>query len=212
MDRYITGQKKILDIGCGAGTVDFYLASQGHKVLGLDISERAVKTCGETAQALNLKDELNFEKLNFPDERPSGVFDLVICSEILEHLKDDKKAVEAIFNLLRPGGVVIVSAPSENAPLYRIGLAKNFDKKVGHLRRYSPEELGILIRKAGFVIRQITKTEGLLRNFLFLNPTAGKIIRMLNKIEILSDMVTFVDRLTIPLFGESDIFIIAQKP
>jgi len=212
LGKYIDDEKEILDIGCGAGTVDFYLAKVGHKILGIDISGKAVEACRESSQALGLEYRLNFEKLNFPKEKPSGKFDLVICSEVLEHLKNDQKAVKVIFGLLRPGGVAIISTPSKNAPLYRIGFAKEFDKEVGHLRRYSLKELKILVGKTGFVVLETIKTEGILRNFLFLNPIADKLVRVLNKIGALSDIITFMDRLTIPVFGESDIFITAQKP
>jgi len=211
LERYLNSQKNILDVGCGAGIVDFYLTSRGHKVLGIDISEKAVRACRESAQALGFEHRLNFEKFNFPEEKPSGEFDLVICSEVLEHLENDKKAVEAIFNLLRPFGVVIFSTPSKNAPLYKLGFAKEFDKKVGHFRRYSLNELKMLVGKAGFVVKETLKAEGILRNFLFLSPTAGRFVRVLNKIGALSDIITFMDRLTIPVFGESDIFVIAQK-
>lgn len=212
LEKYIDNEDKILDIGCGAGTVDFYLANQGHKVLGIDISEKAVKACRKSARALGLKDRASFKKLNFPERKPQGKFDLIICSEVLEHLESDKKAVEVIFGLLRPGGIVIFSTPSKNAPLYKLGLAKKFDEKVGHLRRYFLKELKTLVRKTGFVVLETIKTEGILRNFLFLNPIAGKLVRVLNKIGFLSDITTFVDRLTISLFGESNIFIVAQKP
>lgn len=212
VERYADDKNKILDIGCGVGTTDFYFAKQGYKILGIDISKKAVETCRESTRILGLDCRLTFEELNFPEEKPSEKFDLVICSEVLEHLENDKKAVEAIFDLLCHNGIVIFSTPSKNAPLYRIGLAKKFDKKVGHLRRYSTEGLKILIREVGFVVREAIKTEGILRNFLFLNSIAGKLVRVLNKIEFLSDMVTVADELTIPLFGESTIFLVAQKP
>lgn len=212
LEKYIHEKNTILDIGCGAGTVDFYLASQGHKILGVDISEKAVEACKKSTHALGLEDRLNFKKSNFPKERPSKRFNVVICSEVLEHIKNDKKAVEVIFSLLRPGGIVIFSTPSKSAPLYRIGITKKFDKRVGHLRRYSLEELKILVRRAGFLIQETIKTEGILRNFLFLNPIAGKLVKVLNKIGFLSDVTTFVDCLTIPLFGESNLLLVAQKP
>ena len=43
INKYLKGTKKVLDIGCGAGTLDFYLANKGHNVTGIDISEKAIE-------------------------------------------------------------------------------------------------------------------------------------------------------------------------
>lgn len=209
LKKYVDGERKILDIGCGAGTVDFYLANQCHNVLGIDISTKAVGMCKKSAQVLDLEKNLKFERLNFPKEKPLGKFDIVICSEALEHLENDKEAIKVIFLLLRSGGIAIFSTPSKNAPLYRLGLAKKFDKRVGHLRRYSPKELKNLIERSGFSILGVIKTEGILRNFLFVNSVAGKIIKFLRGSA--ADLFTFLDNITLKLFGESQIFVIAQK-
>lgn len=211
LEKYVNGKKTILDIGCGVGTLDFYLAKQEHKILGIDVSEKAIIVCKKNARILGFKKNLSFETLNFPEEKPQKNFDLIICNEVLEHIEEDKKTVESILKLLHPYGVAIFSVPSQNAPLYKLGLVRQFDKNVGHLRRYSPEELKILIKKPGFVILEAIKTEGIIRNFLFLNSIANKLIRILNNVEYLSDLVTFIDRLTIHLFGESNILLVAQK-
>lgn len=209
LERYINDQDEILDIGCGAGTIDFYLASRGHKVLGIDIAGDALDRCEKSAQLLGLESKLSFEKLNFPEERPQGKFDLVICSEVLEHLKNDEKAISVIFELLRPGGFAVFSVPSQNAPLYKLGIAKEFDKKVGHLRRYSLKEIKALVSKEDFLICEVKKSEGIFRNFLFLNPVASMAIRFIRG--SLSDLVTFIDNLSLRFFGESQIFVVAQK-
>ena len=93
-------------------------------------------------------------------------FDLIICSEVLEHLQDDMKALLKMNILLKDNGGIIVSVPSVNAPLYKLGLAEKFDKRVGHLRRYSLNQIVSLIEKAGFKIEETYKTEGVIRNCL----------------------------------------------
>jgi len=209
LEKYIYDRKKILDIGCGAGAIDFYLASQGHKVLGIDIAEKALGYCRKSAKLLRIENKLRFEKLSFPEERPQGKFDLVICSEVLEHIENDEKAIRVIFELLRPGGIAIFSVPSQNAPLYRLGLAEGFDKKAGHLRRYSLKEIIGLINAENFLIREVKKTEGIFRNFLFLNSIAAKTIRFIKG--PIADLVTGIDGISLVLFGESQIFVVAQR-
>ena len=135
LNKNISSQKKnILDIGCGAGTLSFYLANKNHDVLGIDISTKAIKECLLSKKELNLNN-VNFEQFDFPNNYPKEKFDVVIFTEVIEHLDDDKKALGIIRKILKPNGLMILSTPSNKAPLHRMGLTKNFDKKVGHVRR-----------------------------------------------------------------------------
>lgn len=202
--------KEILDIGCGAGTLSLYLASKGNIVLGIDISKSAVDLCRKSANSLKLNKNSSFEVMDFPKEVPNKKFNFIICSEVIEHLKNDNLALQKIFSLLKPSGIAIISTPSRNAPLYRLGLLRAFDKKVGHFRRYSSTELILKCKENRFEVLEIKKTEGILRNFLFTNPIAGKSIRFIKF--FLSDIVSFLDNISLNLFGESQIFIVIQKP
>lgn len=209
LNKYIKDNDDILDVGCGAGVISFYFASKGHKVYGIDISERAIDSCINSLKILKLK-TASFSVMDFPSRIPNKTFDVVIMCEVLEHLEDDDKAFKQIFALLKKGGIAIISTPSKNAPLFRIGYVNNFDKKVGHLRRYNLNELIRKSNKYGFIILETGKTEGIIRNFLFVNPIAGKLVRYIKF--FVSDLITFVDNLVIALLGESNMFIIVKKP
>jgi SAM-dependent methyltransferase len=199
----------VLDIGSGVGTIDFYLASKGKNVTGIEISENAVNVARENAKLFNLDKIINFIVAEFPHKVPGRNYDLVIFSEIIEHLKDDNKALRDIWQVLKPGGILVITTPSKNAPLYRMGLLDGFDKSVGHLRRYTEKELIQLVEKNGYKVISSGRHEGILRNFLFTNPIAGKFLRFVRW--RISDIVAFVDYLTIPLFGESNIHLVAKK-
>lgn len=210
IDKYSVDKKNIIDIGCGAGTLCFYVASKGIQVLGVDISSRAIEACKKSSMVLDLDKLAKFEIVNFPEESINGKFDLVILTEVIEHIRDDKLALKKIFNMLNKGGLVIVTTPSLNAPLYRLGYANNFDKKVGHLRRYTIESLTKKCESCGFKVIETEKVEGILRNFLFLNPYAGKLVRFIKF--FISDIVTLMDNILIPIFGESNIMVVLRKP
>lgn len=209
IDEFINGSKSILDIGSGAGTLGLYYANKGFTVLGIEISQKAVDSANQSAKHLGLEN-VKFTKMDFPEEIPKEKFDFIIFTEVIEHLEEDSLALKKIFYLLNSKGIVIISTPSKNAPLYRLGLASEFDKSVGHLRRYTLPELREKCRKQGFKILGTKKTEGIIRNFLYLNPVAGKAIRFIRY--FLVDFVLFIDKVSMKLFGESNIFIIAQKP
>jgi len=198
----------VLDIGCGVGAIDFYLARKGYKVTGIDISNKAIKVAKQSAKELNIL-TVNFLSSSVEDLKLKDRFDLIICSEVLEHLQDDMKALLKMNILLKDNGGIIVSVPSVNAPLYKLGLAEKFDKRVGHLRRYSLNQIVSLIEKAGFKIEETYKTEGVIRNSLYLFKQLGFFIRLIKG--PLVKIASSIDRMTIPLFGESQIFVVARK-
>jgi SAM-dependent methyltransferase len=211
INTYLNESKKqrILDIGCGAGTLCLYYGKKGNKVSGIDISKKAVQNATESAKILHLKN-VTFKQMNFPKEIPKDTYDFIIFTEVIEHLEDDQLALKKIYSLLKPNGIAVISTPSQNAPLHKLGLAKKFDKEVGHLRRYTLEDLKSKCKKCGFAIIGERKTEGVVRNFLFLNPVAGKFLRLVKF--FVSDIVTGIDAISLKMFGESNVFVIVQKP
>lgn len=211
IDKHIKGKKFILDIGSGTGTLSLYLAARGHKVIGIDTSKRAIETAIENAKKLDLRKKVRFQKMHFPNEYPKHKFDFAFCTEVLEHIKDDKKAIKRIFKLIKKNGTVVISVPSMNAPLYRWGLCKKFDRRVGHLRRYASKELISKCKSGGFDILGLQKREGLLRNLFFVSPILGKFVKFFNKIGILSDFLTFLDSLFIKMFGESQLIVVLKR-
>ena len=75
-------------------------------------------------------------------------FDTIICLNVLEHIQEQKRALANMYRLLRPGGRMILLVP--NAP----GLFCSLDVAVGHVRRYTREEIGSLITEAGFEVER----------------------------------------------------------
>ncbi len=209
IDKYFKHVKNVLDIGCGVGTLDFYLASKGKKVLGIDISKNAIEAAKDNSKVFGLDNKIKFSKSNFSDQKVNGKYGGILISEVLEHLKDDKMGVKKISDLSKHGTIIIASSPSKNAPLFKLGLLKSFDKRVGHLRRYTSQEFSSLFTSNGFEILELVKTEGIIRNLLFTNSAAGKLVRIIRG--PISDFVTMIDNITIPFFGESDYYIIARK-
>lgn len=210
LNKYRKFGCKVLDIGCGVGTIDFYLAKRGKNVTGIDISQNSISIAKKNAEYFKLNKKIVFKVLEFSNKLPSGKFNIIICSEVLEHLKHDKAAVEKIKTLLTSGGILIASSPSQNSSLYRWGLLNWFEKEVGHLRRYTEESYRNLFEKAGFKILETKKTEGILRNLLFTNPVGGFSLKVLRRWPF-SVVISFLDDLVIPIFGESNIYLVAKK-
>lgn len=202
--------KTILDVGSGAGTLDLYLGSRGFKVVGIDISEKAINVSRESVNYLNLSRNVKFVNTDIAKEFDSkSKFDVILCLEVIEHCKDDRKVLKKLYKLLNHHGILILSTPLSSAPLVRMGLAKKFDHFVGHLRRYGVTEITNKIKNAKFKVERTVFTEGILRNSLFVLPPLNKFIRYIKS--ILVYLITALDDLSGRLFGYSDIIVFARK-
>lgn len=199
----------ILDIGCGVGSVDLYLANAGARVLGIDISTNGIKIAKQNVSKLKIRNA-KFRKISFPNKIPNDKYDIILCLEVLEHLNNDYDAVSKIRKLLKKDGILIASSPSINSVMYRMGLLNKFDTEVGHLRRYSEKSFCTLFLKAKFKIVDIKKTQGILRDFLFTTRLGGFALKFVNKWP-LSGLANLIDDLLVILFGESDLFVMVKK-
>jgi len=206
---FIKKTVSVLDIGCGAGTLSYYLAAKGNSVKGVDLSRNAVLMARKNSKLLGLEKRMRFEVRNFPDEKISGVYDLVLLIEVIEHIRDDHKAIRQAYKLVKRGGILLISVPSKNSPLYKLGLLTKFDDRVGHLRRYNTEELSKLVRESGLSIKKISLYEGVLRNLFFTNNFLGIFLRFIKGYA--SDAITFLDNILVKSFDSSQIILVATK-
>lgn len=213
IDRYLKPDMRVLDIGCGVGTISLYAASKGNYVLGIDISEKAVKAAMESAEVLGIKNA-SFKAINFLEADFQQKFDFVICSEVIEHLPDDKAVLKKTFELISNDGVLFLTVPSENAPIHKIRRylfgKDSFDEKVGHLRRYSKDSLYNLLKENNFETIEIKFMEGIVRNFLFVTSIGNKFLKFAN-IPAIKQTITIIDNMCIKVFGESQIMAISRK-
>lgn len=209
LDKYCR-VNELLDIGSGVGTVDFYLGNKGKKVTGIEISERAFSVAQKSSRLFGLEKQVQFKRSDFFKIKFNKKYNFVICSEVLEHLPYEKRALQKISETIKKGGFLMLTVPSLNAPLIKFGVIKEFDKRSGHLRRYSKESANKLLKECGFKTIYSKKTEGLIRNTLFVFRW-NQIIRIANKFSFISDVITFFDDISLKLFGESDLIFIAKK-
>lgn len=120
---------KVLEFGCGVGGIAFDLARKGVQVVGIDISEEAVKKAENSKTDYDISDMnlrfivMNAEKLDFEPES----FDLIFGSAILHHLEIEK-SLHAIKNTLKKGGVAIFLEPLGHNPL--INLYRQFTTNI----------------------------------------------------------------------------------
>jgi SAM-dependent methyltransferase len=141
--RYAAGARQVLDVGSGRGELlqELRLGFPTATLCACDVSLASVR---ETKR-LNPHLEVLQMDLTAPDfERTYGQFlgrfELVTCSEVVEHIRDDHLAVEHVARLLAPRGTLVLTVPG--------GKMSRFDHLIGHQRHYSSQGLRELARAA----------------------------------------------------------------
>jgi SAM-dependent methyltransferase len=126
---------RVLDVGCGTGRVSFAIARQGYEVTGIDIEKRVIDIASKI-QGLSSCNP-NFKVLDFcdPEMVLSEFYDIVVCSEVLEHIKNYHCIIDNIFKTLKKGGYVIITVP------YDPDKWSVLDEYGGHVRRFTISEI-----------------------------------------------------------------------
>jgi SAM-dependent methyltransferase len=139
----------VLDLGCGEGDFAAAAAQAGAgEVLGVDIATEAVR------RARARHPTLRFERAEGELPAQDASFDLVWCSEVLEHVLDTASFLSEARRVLRTGGMLLVTTPA-HGPARRLALAvagweRHFDPRGPDLRFYTARSLRELLEDFGF--------------------------------------------------------------
>jgi len=151
---------RVLDVGCGNGSLTREFGELGHRVTGVDLSRGGVEMARSNwpqgrFEVLGADQEL---LLNL-GERP---FDLVYSVEVIEHLYDPRGFLEGCFAALKPGGLFLCSTPYHGYfKNLALSLGNGWDRHAnplhegGHIRFYSKKTLTRAVLDAGFVSPRI---------------------------------------------------------
>jgi 2-polyprenyl-6-hydroxyphenyl methylase/3-demethylubiquinone-9 3-methyltransferase len=164
------GGGRVLDAGCGSGIMALYAAKQGNEVVGLNWDERDVDAAQTRAGILGLdRTTFRIQDLRHLDQVAGelGSFDQIICFEVIEHIIDDRKLVSDLTSLLRPGGSLLLTTPSD-AHLAVPGESISEVEDGGHVRYgYSHEDLRRLAEGAGLEVISLGYLVGPMSQALF---------------------------------------------
>ncbi len=167
--KTLSPNSKLLDIGAGEGNLVYWKtwSSPGRsdiEMYALDLKRGTQFDSYKDFQICNL----DAEPIKFRD----GLFDAVLMSHVLEHIKDEKRLIGQIRRVLKPGGAVYMEIPAPATTAYpsRTSLAEkgirvsilNFFDDLTHLRTFGLEEFSALVAGAGFGLIET----GVIRNSL----------------------------------------------
>lgn len=102
------GQQEILEVGSGGGLICEQLAGRGVIMVGIDPSEGALATAREHAQQSGLGQSIYYQQ-GFAEALPfaDGCFSVIVCLDVLEHVRDLPATIREIARVLAPGGVFV---------------------------------------------------------------------------------------------------------
>jgi 2-polyprenyl-3-methyl-5-hydroxy-6-metoxy-1,4-benzoquinol methylase len=118
--KHVPGSGRILDFGCGPGVMSAALACEGYEVIGVDGSERMIHVA-EQQSPRHASANVRFEVMDSESfSLTPQSYDAVVCSSVLEYVKDDEKLLRNLAGVLRPGGILLISVPHSASYLGRI--------------------------------------------------------------------------------------------
>jgi SAM-dependent methyltransferase len=140
VDKLPQQRLDILVVGCGTGELATLLASHNHHVVGIDPNKRYITKARQLAKRDHLQN-CTFIQSSIEKFSSSSRFDVVIATDVLEHITDDQKAIIKMSQLCRKQLLITVPA--------LFWLFGYHDLSLGHFRRYSKNILQHLGKKAG---------------------------------------------------------------
>jgi SAM-dependent methyltransferase len=233
VDRYLwllkylpkTRQNELLiDVGCGSGAFTLASGARGYDSTGISWDKRNQEEAQTSAKYSGLQQKTKFEIVDIrkldSHRKFENTFDICINFENIEHILDDRKLMKDIFDILKPGGLLLFTTPfyfltpmskSDEGPF-------SHEENGGHVRRgYTRAMLEELCSDSGFHIEKISGCSGYF---------SQKITKLYRKIFIIHPLLAWVvilplralplllDPLFRKLFGVTDysICMVASKP
>jgi SAM-dependent methyltransferase len=152
--------ERVLDLGCGAGAFLTVLRDVGAEPVGAEIAEAAAQRARSTGVEVRLLE---------PDGSlpfGHGAFDLVWCSEVLEHIPDVGHALLEVRRVLERGGRLLATVPyhgrAQAAALALTRFERHFDPLGQHVRFFTRRSLADTLEASGFGPVAIRRAGGML--------------------------------------------------
>lgn len=134
----------IIDNATGSGYMAIELAKRGYFVIACDLTMKELVSLSREVKRLNFEDRIllvcaNSESLPIQSSCADGM----VANAILEHLPNEKLAIDSMTKILKKGATLMLAMPLSYRFIFPLLLPTNFihDKRIGHLRRYNREDI-----------------------------------------------------------------------
>ncbi len=141
---------RLLDVGCGSGTLIGLLKRRGFEVLGVDTSEEAAKVARIESDVRVVTGTLATAGLEHAS------FDIVTLFHVMEHVTNPREVLAEVRRVLRPGGVLVLQVPNIDSWQYRWFGKKWYGLDIPrHVIDYSRASIVQLVEDSGFTVRRL---------------------------------------------------------
>jgi SAM-dependent methyltransferase len=189
-------QDKILEIGCGIGTVVNELSRKGQDIVGIDISGEAIEYGRKKYGDIRLEVQAA-EILPYEDES----FDVVLSFDLFEHIAEIDKHISEVRRVLRPGGYYLFQTPNRYSNIiYETLWTKSLQWRRYHPSLHSPGQLKRRMARHGFDIK-----------FIKMNPINKFTEKKLKKLGLLGHILRHVNFRRMPLVLQTNLYVIANR-
>ncbi|MEO9327875.1 class I SAM-dependent methyltransferase [Gordonia aurantiaca] len=221
---------KAIDIGAGQGRHSFEMFRRGADVIAFDMSEKDMADVAEMFDAMTAEGQVPAsakaraevgDALRLPYADNS--FDVVLMSEILEHIPADEGAISEMVRVLKPGGVAAVTVPRYWPEKVCWMLSDEYHEvEGGHVRIYKASELADKLRRAGLEVTGTDHEHALHAPYWWLKCAVGvenddnPLVKAYHKLLVWDMMskpwaTTTAERLLNPVIGKS-VALYLRKP
>jgi len=200
LPKEIKPDSQIIDVGCGRGSFLELLKNRypSATFTGVEYSDE-----GKQAARPDLRNSIIVGDIyDVVSQLPHHYYDILVCSEVLEHLPDPDKALELIASIIKPGGIALLTVPCG------MGYWSTQDKIAGHYRRFEYSEFASLVKNNNFTLEK-HYSWGTLFGLLYYRAVSlvGPSRVMKTKPSLLSH---FISRVLQILFHVDDFFVSSQ--
>jgi glycosyltransferase involved in cell wall biosynthesis len=142
--------RRVLEIGSGQGLMTTYLAAR-EKLVATDIDPDYIALLRRQFAGRPNVEILPLDLARLAENGlPPESFDTLVCTNVLEHVEDDRAALRGMRRLVAPDGRVVLIVPALRA------LYGSIDQAIGHHRRYTREEITSKLAEAGLTVEHVS--------------------------------------------------------
>jgi len=152
ISKMLPSDSNVLDAGSGLGQHSWWMArkNSGWKIKGIDIITEQVSGCNEFFIKEGMGSRVSFVTADLTEFQEENLYNLIISVDVMEHIKNDIQVFRNFFNALKPGGVLLITTPSNmGGSGITAGSPSSFIDE--HVRNgYGKEEIQLKLQAAGF--------------------------------------------------------------
>ena len=192
----LTGDQKMLEIGCGIGTLVHELRRKGYSAVGTDISREAI-AFGRTKYPDLTLDVQPAQKLEYPDHS----FDIVMSFDVLEHIPEMDRHLEEVRRVLKPGGHYLLQTPNKYSNiLFETLKSRSLGWRKYHPSLHTPGGLRRRLNRHGFGVQ-----------FVKMNTMNDYSLQKLKGLGPLAGLCRHINFRRLPLALQTNLYVIARR-